>query len=287
MRHALQRVALPVREIVGRVDRPLVAGARVRRMEDAVKHRVAQVHVPRRHVDPRPQHARAGGEFARPHPFEQRAVLGRSPAAARAVRPRLRQRPAVFADLLRRLVVHIGEAPGDQMAREVVKRGEIVRREGAGPVRREAEPAHVALDGVGVGLVLLLRIGVVEAQAAAPAELPRDAEIEADRFRVADMQVAVRLRRKPRRDLRRAPRRQIGGHVGGHRVANEVAAPAVRAPGHRRGVTLPRRRRRTPRAPAGTRLSPPERRNRSPLATALRESPRGSRRCAARRARAV
>jgi hypothetical protein len=35
----------------------------------------------------------------------------------------------------------------------------------------EAQPAHVALDGVDVLLLLLGRIGVVEAQVAAPAEL--------------------------------------------------------------------------------------------------------------------
>src|SRR5262249_42802827 len=60
----------------------------------------------------------------------------------------------------------------------------------------EAEPAHIALDGVDVFLLLLRRIGVVEAQVAAAAELLCDAEIEADRLGVADMQIAVGLRRK-------------------------------------------------------------------------------------------
>ncbi len=60
----------------------------------------------------------------------------------------------------------------------------------------EAEPAHVALDGVDVFLILLHRIGIVEAQMAAAAELLGDAEIEADRLGVADMEVAVGLGRK-------------------------------------------------------------------------------------------
>src|SRR5712691_7750193 len=60
----------------------------------------------------------------------------------------------------------------------------------------EAEPAHISLDGVDIFLLLLGRIGVVEAQVAAAAEFLRHAEIEADRLGVADVQIAVRLRRK-------------------------------------------------------------------------------------------
>src|SRR5215469_878062 len=55
---------------------------------------------------------------------------------------------------------------------------------------------HIALDGVDVFLLLLRRIGVVEAQMTAAAELLRDAEIEADRLGVANVQIAVGLRRK-------------------------------------------------------------------------------------------
>ena len=65
----------------------------------------------------------------------------------------------------------------------------------------EAEPAHVALDGVDIFLLFLGRIGVVETQMAATAEFLRDAEIQADRLGVADMQIAVRLGRKAGDDL--------------------------------------------------------------------------------------
>src|SRR5262249_34023333 len=53
-----------------------------------------------------------------------------------------------------------------------------------------------ALDGVDIFLLLLDRIGVVEAQMTTAAELLRHAEVENDRLGVADMQIAVRLRRK-------------------------------------------------------------------------------------------
>ncbi len=88
----------------------------------------------------------------------------------------------------------------------------------------EAEPAHVALDGVDIFLLFLGRIGVVEAQVAAPAELLGDAEVEADRFGVADMEVAVGLGRKAGDDLADA----AGVEVGLDDVADEIAAGFAR-----------------------------------------------------------
>ena len=73
----------------------------------------------------------------------------------------------------------------------------------------ETEPVHVALDGVDIFLGFLGRVGVVVAQIAMAAELVGDAEIEANRLGVADMQVAVRLRRKTRDDAFLPPRKQV------------------------------------------------------------------------------
>src|ERR1700735_3743399 len=60
----------------------------------------------------------------------------------------------------------------------------------------EAEPAHVVLDARDKFRVFLAWIGIVQPQVAPAAELGGDAEAQADRLRVANMQVAVRLRRK-------------------------------------------------------------------------------------------
>ena len=127
--------------------------------------------------------------------------------------------PRLTPHLLRRLVVDVGLAGLDQVFGPVIEPIEIVRRmkEVLAPV--EAEPAHVALDGVDIFLLLLGRIGVVEAQVAAPAELLGDAEVEADRLGMADMQVAVRLRRKAG-DHRGVP---LGVEIGLDDVADEIA----------------------------------------------------------------
>jgi hypothetical protein len=91
------------------------------------------------------------------------------------------------------------------------------------PAPVEAEPAHVALDGLDEKLLLLRRVGVVEAQMTAPAELLGDAEVQADRLGVADMQEAVGLRREAGDHLLAAP----GLQVAAHRLTDEVAGPLL------------------------------------------------------------
>jgi hypothetical protein len=108
------------------------------------------------------------------------------------------------------LVVHIGEPIADQVLGPGIELLEIIRRivEIVAPI--EAQPMHIGLDGIDVFLLFLGRIGVVEPQIALAAEFLRNAEIEANRFGVADVKVAVRLRRKAGDDLRITPRFAIG-----------------------------------------------------------------------------
>jgi hypothetical protein len=60
----------------------------------------------------------------------------------------------------------------------------------------EAQPLDRVEDGVDVFLFFLLRVGVVETHVAAAGVVSGQAEVQADRLGVADVQVAVRLGRK-------------------------------------------------------------------------------------------
>ena len=80
------------------------------------------------------------------------------------------------------------------------------------------------LDGVDVFLALAQRIGVVVAQVGPAVELPRDAEVQTDGLGVADVQVAVRLRREPRDDGLAGSRAQI--------VADALADEVPKILGH-------------------------------------------------------
>ena len=87
----------------------------------------------------------------------------------------------------------------------------------------EAEPAHVLLNRIDIFLLLLSRIGIIEAKMTTAAELLRDTEIEADRLGVTNVQVSIRLRRKARHHVHVA----LGGKISRDDIADEVT-PCVR-----------------------------------------------------------
>ena len=207
-------------EVVQRVDAPLVAGAGMGGVQDPVEHRVAQVDVRRGHVDLRPEHLGAVRELARAHALEQVEALLDRTVAPRTVLAGLGEGAAVLADLVSGEVVDVRLAGLDQVDRPFVELIEVVGGvvEMLAPV--EAEPADVFLDRVDVLLLLLDRVGVVEAQVAAAAELLGDPEVERDRLGVAEVEVSVRLRREARHDLRDSAL----AHVGGDDLADEIAS---------------------------------------------------------------
>ena len=166
------------------------------RLLDAVKRRVAHVEVGMAHVDLGAQHARAVGKFARPHATEEIQILGHRAVAKGAVLSRFVEVAAVLADLLSRQVVDIGLAIFDQDLGKPVDFVEVVRGIERLTVPAEAQPGHVLLDGLDVLDVFGAGVGVVVAQVALAAILGRQAEVQADGFGVADMQVAVWLGRK-------------------------------------------------------------------------------------------
>ncbi len=219
MGDALDRIRLAMGEVVGRIDAPGIAGARMAGMQDPVEHRVAQIDVAGAHVDLGAEHLGAVLERAGAHLPEQLQVLGHAAGPPGAVPARLGERAAVLADLGRRQVVDIGQAVPDQMLGPVVELLEIIRGEIQMRPPVEAEPAHVGLDRIDVFLLLLDRIGVVEAEVAATAKALGDAEVQADRLGMADMQIAVRLGREAGHDRADA----AGLEVGPDDVADEIA----------------------------------------------------------------
>ena len=124
------------------------------------------------------------------------------------------------ADSFRREVVHVGLAGADQVFGPPVQRLEVAggKIEVLAPI--EAQPAHVPLDGFDILVLFLGGVGVVEAQVAAPAELVGDAEVQAHRLGVADVQVTVGLGREARDHGLYPP----GLHVAMDDLADEVAA---------------------------------------------------------------
>jgi hypothetical protein len=179
---ALDRIALPVRPVVGGVDAPVVARAVVVLVADAIHDRVAQLHVVVLHVGLGAQHVRAVGQLARAHAAEQRQVLVDAAVAVRALDARLAVPAALHGDGVAVLVVDVGEAGDDEVLGPQVQLFEVVAGvEHLGGL--EAQPSDVVDDRVDVLGVFGDGVGVVEAQLADAAELARDAEVDADRLR--------------------------------------------------------------------------------------------------------
>ena len=195
-----------------------------RGVEDAVEHRVAQVDVARFHVDPGAQHARPLVERARPHPTQEVEVFGGRAVAPGTFGSGFGQRPPHRADLVGARIVDIGLPFAHQMLGPFVEPLEMVGREVQVLAPVVAEPADVGLDGVDERGLFLDRIGVVEAEMAAPAELTGDPEIEHDRLGVADMEVAVGLGREAGDHLVGAPGRNVLADDGANEIARRLVA---------------------------------------------------------------
>ena len=114
----------------------------------------------------------------------------------RTVRSCFGQRAARRSHLVAAQVANVGAAFVDELDGPIVQLLEVVGRIDGLVAEIAAQPFHILDDRVNVLRLFLRRVRVVEAQVALPAKLFRDAEVERNALRVADVQVAVRLGRK-------------------------------------------------------------------------------------------
>ena len=149
------------------------------------------------HVDFGAQGAGGVGEFAGFHAGEQVQIFFDGAVAIGALLTGFGKRAALFADFVGREIADVGFAGLDQLDGPIVELIEIIGGVvDGGPFA--TEPADVLHDGIDVFGFFLGGIGVVEAQIAFAAEFLRESEIDGDGFGVADVQIAVRLRREAR-----------------------------------------------------------------------------------------
>ncbi|EKY04599.1 hypothetical protein HMPREF9120_02180 [Neisseria sp. oral taxon 020 str. F0370] len=160
---------------------------------DAVNHGVAHIDVARSHVDFQAQGFAAVGEFAVFHAHKEVEVFFDAAVAVRAVFARFGQRAAVFAHFFGGQIIDIGFAVLNQADGVVEQLVEIIGGKTRLARPFKAQPLHVFLDGIDVFVAFFFGIGVVKAQVAQAVIHIGEAEIEADGFGVADVQVAVGL----------------------------------------------------------------------------------------------
>ena len=201
VRDALDRVLDRMREIVHRVNAPLISCVLMGQMSDPVNDRITHIDVGRGHIDLRAEDLLTVGKFAVLHFREEREVLLDAAVSARILASRLRQCSAVFTDLICGEVRHIGKALLNKKNGLLVHGIKIVRCKQHRAVVLCAEPCDIALDRLDKFILFLCRICIIEAEMELSAVFLCDTVIQENRFRVADVKVAVRLRGKSGADF--------------------------------------------------------------------------------------
>ena len=163
---------------------------------DPVQHGIAHRQVGMGHVDPGPQDVRAVRKLPGLHAFEEIPVFCGRPVAVRTVSARLRGRAPVVPHFFPGQAVHVGVALVHELQRVGVQLIEVIRGEVQPVFPVESQPPDIPLDPLHEVHVLRLGIRVVEPKVAQPTILLSDAEIQADRLGVTDMEIAVRFRGK-------------------------------------------------------------------------------------------
>ena len=192
---ALQRVLNGVGEVVHGVDAPLGSVAVVGQVVDPVEHRVPHVEVAAGQVDPGPEGHSPVGELPGPHPAEEVQALLHGTVPVGAPGGHAHAAP-VFLEFLRGQLADVGQALFNEALRLAVVLLKVVGtvEKAVPPVK--TQPVDILLDGLHELLVLLGGVRVVHAEVAEAAVFFGSAEIDGQGLAVADMEVAVGLRRK-------------------------------------------------------------------------------------------
>ena len=200
--NALDSVLNGVCEVVHRVDAPLVALTVMLGVLNTVDGRVTHVHVGACEVDLCTQGLLALLELTSTHPAEQvEVLLGRAVTPRRWTGRLAGVVAAVLAHLVPAQVVNVCLALIDELLGVLIALVKVVAavEDAAGGIC--AQPVQVFDDAVDILLAFTGRVGVVQTKIELAAVLVRDGPVDVDGLRAADVQVAVRLRRKTGMDL--------------------------------------------------------------------------------------
>ncbi len=170
-------------------------------------------------------------EFTRLHASEKIQVFFDAAIAIWTVLAGLGQRAPVFADLVGGQAVDVGLAHLDKSDGRFIELIEVIGRVAEAVLPVEAQPADVPLDRLDILLALLAGIGVVEAQKRTAAVLGSHAEVQADGFRMPDVQETIRLRREAGDDGVVLSAREVIGDD----LANEISGLCI---AHSRGQSV-------------------------------------------------
>ena len=188
-------VALSMSEVIHGVSLPFVARAVMTAVDDAINHRVAEVHIGVGHINLGAKHHAALGHLAAVHLLEQGQALFDGTVAIGTFCSGLSRRTFLGGHFFAGLFVDIGFTFLDKFHGKFPKLFKVV-----GSIIYcapfKAQPFDIFHNGVDVFRIFLLGVGVVEAEVAYSSIFLCDSEVHANSFSMSDVQVSVRLRRE-------------------------------------------------------------------------------------------
>src|SRR5574344_773430 len=182
-------------EVIHRIGVPFCACAVVRRLDDTIDDRVAEVHVRVRHINLGAKHHTSLLNLTGVHLVKQLKRLLNRTVTIRTVNARLRRSALLRSYLLRALLIDICLTLFNQSDSEIPKLLEVVR----GIILITpliAKPLDVLLYGIHVFHILFCRVSVIETKVTNPSILLGYPEIKTDGFRMSNMQITIRFRRE-------------------------------------------------------------------------------------------
>ena len=188
-------VALSMSEVIHGVSLPFVARAVMTAVDDAINHRVAEVHIGVGHINLGAKHHAALGHLAAVHLLEQGQALFDGTVAIGTFCSGLSRCTFLGRHFFAGLFVDIGFTFLDEFYGKVPELFKVVGSIiNCAPFK--AQPFDVFHNGIDVFRVFLLRVGIVETEVAYSAVFLCDSEVHANGLSMSDVQVSVRLRRE-------------------------------------------------------------------------------------------
>ena len=186
-------------EVIQRINAPLVANAVMGCVNNTVDCRIAHVHVRRCHINLCAQRLCTLLVLARTHFLKQAQVFLDRAVTIRAVFARLGQAAAICAHLFLRQITDVCFALLNQVLCALVALVKVIRAvEDAAGRLRTGQPLNILQNGLYILIVLTHRIGIVKAQIKQTVVFLCNRPVDVNRLCRANVQIAVRLRRKTR-----------------------------------------------------------------------------------------
>ena len=199
VRNSFEIIALSMCKVIHRVSMPHRSRSVVRRMDNAIHNRVAEVHIGIGHIEFGSQHHGPFGCFRLIHLFKQCEILFHRSVSVRRGRSRHRWGSFLLCNLLAGLLIDVSIAATNHPYRKIPQLLEIFWSI-IDVTPFKAQPLNIVENIFHIFIFFFARVGIIETKVAHTLVFFCHSEVHADSFCVPNMQIAIRFRWESRLD---------------------------------------------------------------------------------------